>query len=142
ISYRLGQCCHPLPGDRIVGILQPGEGVVIHTIDCGELEKQDTMADWLDVSWGTHAADSGPSIARVQVRMKNSLGALGVVTSVIGNNGGNIFNLKVTNRNPLYFEVLVDIEVRDLAHLQNILGALRVNDAIESVDRVREGETV
>jgi GTP pyrophosphokinase len=61
---------------------------------------------------------------------------------VIANNGGNIFNLKVTTRNALYFEVLVDIEVRDLAHLQNILGALRVNDAIESVDRVREGETV
>jgi GTP pyrophosphokinase len=143
ISYRLGQCCHPLPGDRIVGILQPNEGVVIHTIDCGELEKyQDSMADWLDVSWGTHAAEGGPSIARVQVRMANTLGALGIVTTVIANNGGNIFNLKVTTRNALYFEVLVDIEVRDLAHLQNILGALRVNDAIESVDRVREGETV
>jgi guanosine-3',5'-bis(diphosphate) 3'-pyrophosphohydrolase len=143
ISYRLGQCCHPLPGDRIVGILQPGEGVVIHTIDCAELEKyQDTMADWLDVSWGTHAADSGPSVARIFVRMKNAPGALGIVTTVIGNNGGNIFNMKVVGRNALYFEIQADVEVRDLAHLQNIIGALRVNDAVESVDRVREGETV
>jgi len=142
ISYRLGQCCHPLPGDRIVGILQPGEGVVIHTIDCGELEKyQDSMADWLDVSWGTHAADGGPSLARIFVRMKNAPGALGIVTTVIGNNGGNISNLKVVGRNALYFEINADVEVRDLAHLQNIIGALRVNDAVESVDRVREGET-
>ena len=58
--------------------------------------------------------------------------------TVIANNGGNIFNMKVTNRNPLFFEFNVDIEVRDLAHLQNILGALRVNAAVESVDRVRE----
>ncbi|MBS0278497.1 MAG: bifunctional (p)ppGpp synthetase/guanosine-3',5'-bis(diphosphate) 3'-pyrophosphohydrolase [Proteobacteria bacterium] len=138
ISYKLGQCCHPLPGDRIVGLRTPGEGVVIHTIDCAELERaQDRMDDWLDVSWGRHAAEAGPSLARVVVRVKNVPGSLGAVMTVIGNNGGNIFNMKVTDRNPLFFEFQVDIEVRDLAHLQNILGALRVNAVVESVDRVR-----
>lgn len=138
ISYKLGQCCHPLPGDRIVGLRTPGEGVVIHTIDCAELERaQDRMGDWLDVSWGRHAAEMGPSLARVVVRVKNVPGSLGAVMTVIGNNGGNIFNMKVTDRNPLFFEFQVDIEVRDLAHLQNILGALRVNAVVESVDRVR-----
>jgi GTP pyrophosphokinase len=48
--------------------------------------------------------------------------------------------MKVTGRNPLYFEFIMDIEVRDVAHLQNIVGALRVNNAVESVDRVREAE--
>jgi GTP diphosphokinase / guanosine-3',5'-bis(diphosphate) 3'-diphosphatase len=141
ISYRLGQCCHPLPGDRIVGLHAPGETVVIHTIDCAELEKaQDSVDEWLNVSWGTHAAESGPSVARIAVRVKNEPGALAAVMHVIAHNGGNIFNMQVTNRNPLYFEFTVDIEVRDLAHLQNILGALRVNAAVESVDRVRERE--
>lgn len=141
ISYKLGQCCHPLPGDRIVGLRTPGEGVVIHTIDCAELERaQDRMDDWLDVSWGRHAAEMGPSLARVVVRVKNVPGSLGAVMTVIGNNGGNIFNMKVTDRNPLFFEFQVDIEVRDLAHLQNILGALRVNAVVESVDRVRGPE--
>jgi GTP pyrophosphokinase len=139
ISYRLGQCCHPLPGDRIVGVSKPGEGVVIHTIDCDELEKAQ-MADWLDVSWGTSAAEIGPSLARVSVRVKNAPGALGAVMTVIGNNGGNIFNMKVIDRNPLFFEFQVDIEVRDAAHLQNIIGALRVNTVVESVDRVRAPE--
>ena len=139
IAYTLGQCCHPLPGDRIVGLVTSGEGVVIHTIDCAELEKaQTSMSDWIDVSWGRHAAEDATSIARVAVRVKNAPGSLGTVMTVIGNNGGNIFNMKVTNRNPLYFEFQVDIEVGDLAHLQNILGALRVNAAVESVDRVRE----
>ncbi|HEX7726054.1 MAG TPA: RelA/SpoT AH/RIS domain-containing protein, partial [Rhizomicrobium sp.] len=138
ISYTLGQCCHPLPGDRIVGLRVPGRGVVIHTIDCAELEKaQDQMDDWMDVSWGRNAAGAGPSLARVVVRVKNVPGSLGAVMTVIGNNGGNIFNMKVTDRNPLFFEFQVDIEVRDLAHLQNILGALRVNAVVESVDRVR-----
>src|SRR5579871_1187967 len=142
ISYRLGQCCHPLPGDRIVGLMVPGEGAVIHTIDCAELEKaQSSMNDWLDVRWEAHSAEAGNAVARVRVRVKNAPGSLAVMASVIGNNGGNISNLKVASRNPVYFEFLIDIEVRDLAHLQNILGALRVNTAVESVDRVREPET-
>jgi GTP pyrophosphokinase len=146
ISYKLGQCCHPLPGDRIVGLMVPGEGVVIHTIDCAELEKaQAEMEDWLDVSWGPHAADSNANIARILARVKNAPGSLAAVATVIGNNEGNIFNLKVANRNPLYFEFLVDIEVRDVAHLENIIGALRVNASVESVERVRgpqEGEAL
>jgi len=138
ISYKLGQCCHPLPGDRIVGIPSKGDGVVIHTIDCAELERaQDDINDWLDVSWGAYAAEAGPSVARVLVRVKNSPGSLAAVMTVIAGSGGNIFNLATTSRNPLYFEFQVDIEVRDVAHLQNILGALRVNAAVESVDRVR-----
>jgi GTP pyrophosphokinase len=119
--------------------MTPGEGVVIHTIDCAELEKaQSSIEDWLDVSWDRQAAEEAPSVARISVRVKNSPGSLGAVMTVIGNNGANIFNMKVTSRNPLFFEFLIDIEVRDLSHLQNVLGALRVNAAVESVDRVRE----
>jgi GTP pyrophosphokinase len=141
ISYHLGQCCHPLPGDRIVGLRVPGEGIVIHTVDCEELERAETdMDEWLDVSWSSYAAEGGPSVARILVRTKNVPGALAAAATVIGSNGGNIFNLKVAGRNPLYFEFMIDIEVRDVAHLQNIIGALRVNASVESVDRVRDRE--
>ena len=140
ISYKLGQCCHPLPGDRIVGLMNPGEGVVIHTIDCAELDRAQNMDDWLDVGWGQNAAEAGQSVARVLVRVKNEPGSLAAVTTVIAANGGNIFNMKVKERNTLFFEFMLDIEVRDVAHLQNILGALRVNNAVESVDRMREAE--
>jgi GTP pyrophosphokinase len=139
ISYKLAQCCHPLPGDRIVGLRTPGEGIIIHTIDCAELDKAQNMDDWLDVGWGQNA-EAGMSVARVLVRVKNTPGALAAVTAAIAANGGNIFNMKVLDRNPLFFEFMVDIEVRDVAHLQNIVGALRVNNAVESVDRMRESE--
>ncbi len=139
ISYRLGKCCHPIPGDRIVGLNRPGQGLVIHTIDCGALEQATDMDDWLDVSWG-HGADGGLSVARILVRVNNNPGALAAVMTAIATNGGNISNVKVASRNPLFFDFVIDVEVRDVAHLQNILGALRVSDAVESVDRVREAE--
>jgi GTP pyrophosphokinase len=82
----------------------------------------------------------GANVARVRARVKNEPGSLAAVATVIGNNGGNISNLKVASRNPLFFEFLVDIEVRDVAHLEDILGALRVNASVEWVDRVRGTE--
>ena len=94
----------------------------------------------LDVAWGRGAADSGLSVARVMVRVKNVPGGLAAVMAAIAANGGNIFNFKLTTRNPLFFEFIVDIEVRDVAHLQNIVGALRVSEVVEMVDRVREAE--
>lgn len=138
VAFSLGTCCHPLPGDRIVGLLVPGQGVVIHAIDCGELEKaQSGMGDWLDVAWSDYAAEAGPSIARLVVRVKNEPGSIGAAMTVIGNSGGNIHNMKTTNRNMLFFDFQVDVLVRDVTHLQNILGALRVNSSVEMVDRVR-----
>ena len=115
---------------------------MVHTIDCAELDKAQNMDDWLDVGWGLGASEMGLSVARILVWVKNALGSLATVMTAIAANGGNIFNMKVTSRNPLFFEFTVDIEVRDVAHLQNILGALRVSDPVESVDRVREAEIV
>ena len=140
IAYTLANCCHPLPGDRIVGLMTPEIGTVIHTIDCAELDKAHNMDDWLDVTWGRGAGENGQSVARVLVRVKNAPGSLAAAMTAIAANGGNIFNLKVTTRSQLFFEFIVDIEVRDVAHLQNIVGALRVSDAVEMVDRVREAE--
>ena len=104
IGYRLGACCHPIPGDRIIGLMVPGEGVVIHTIDCEVLDRhQDSMADWIDVRWKDHVG--ALSVARITVRLKNETGALATLANVIGQNGANISNLKITSRNPALFRV-------------------------------------
>ena len=136
IGYRLGQCCHPIRGDRIIGLMVPGEGCIVHTIDCEVLERyQDSMADWIDVRWKDHGG--ALSVARIVVRVKNTPGALAAVANVIGHNGANISNLKISSRNPLYFEFQVDVEVRDAAHLENLIRALKVDSTVEAVERMR-----
>jgi GTP pyrophosphokinase len=137
IAYRLGACCHPIPGDRIIGLMEPGQGVVIHTADCDVLDRhQDTMVDWIDVRWGPHAGDAA-SVARIFVRVKHTPGALGILANIIGQNGANISNIKITSRNPLFFDFQIDVEVRDAQHLENLIRALRVDAAVEAVSRVR-----
>ena len=140
IGYRLGGCCHPIPGDRIIGLMVPGEGCVIHTVDCEVLDRhQDSMADWIDVRWKDLTGALG--VARIVVRLKNAPGALATLANIIGHNGANISNLKISSRNPLYFEFQVDVEVRDAGHLENLIRALKVDSAVEAVERVRGLDT-
>ena len=75
------------------------------------------------------------------MRVKNTTGALATLANVIGQNSANISNLKISNRNPLYFEFQVDVEVRDAAHLENLIRALKVDSAVEAVERVRGLDT-
>jgi GTP diphosphokinase / guanosine-3',5'-bis(diphosphate) 3'-diphosphatase len=131
-------CCHPLPGDRIVGIVTTGKGVTIHTIDCETLESfNDTPERWIDVSWESGSETPEEHVGRIDVIIANEPGSLGTLSTVIGKNGGNITNLKITSRNPDFFEMLIDIEVKDLKHLTNIIAALRATPVINSVDRAR-----
>jgi GTP diphosphokinase / guanosine-3',5'-bis(diphosphate) 3'-diphosphatase len=140
MALHFAGCCHPLPGDRIVGIVTTGKGVTIHTIDCETLESfANTPERWLDVAWNTGAdgAADGMHVGRISATIGNEPGSLGNLTTLIGKHGGNISNLKITNRSQDFFEILVDIEVQDLKHLTNIVAALRAHPAINSVERAR-----
>jgi GTP pyrophosphokinase len=138
MAVHFAGCCHPLPGDRIVGIVTTGKGVTIHTIDCDTLESfADTPERWLDVAWNSEGAAEGAHVGRINVTIGNEPGSLGTLTTIIGKNGGNITNLKITNRSPDFFEILVDIEVQDVRHLTTIIAALRANPVINSVERAR-----
>jgi GTP pyrophosphokinase len=130
-------CCHPLPGDRIVGIVTTGKGVTIHTIDCDTLASfAETPERWIDVAWET-SEDNESRVGRVALVVSNEPGSLGALSTVIAKNAGNITNLKVTNRTQQFWEMLIDIEVRDVKHLTNIIAALRATPAINSVERAR-----
>ena len=130
-------CCHPLPGDRIVGIVTTGKGVTIHTIDCETLESfAEAPERWLDVSWEKQD-DEAARTGRIALIVQNEQGSLGALSTVIAKNLGNITNLKITNRTQQFWEMLIDVEVRDVKHLSNIIAALRATPAINSVERAR-----
>lgn len=138
MAVHFAGCCHPLPGDRIVGIVTSGKGINIHTIDCETLEQfVETPERWVDVSWEVSNDDPGIHVGRITTIVTNEPGALSSLTAVIARNLGNINNLKITNRSTDFFEMTIDIEVRDVKHLINIIAALRAEPAISSVERAR-----
>ncbi|MDX1484247.1 MAG: bifunctional (p)ppGpp synthetase/guanosine-3',5'-bis(diphosphate) 3'-pyrophosphohydrolase [Alphaproteobacteria bacterium] len=136
MALHYANCCHPLPGDRIVGIVTPGKGVTIHTIDCETLESFSEMPErWLDVAWDVDVQEN--QVGRINVTVINEPGALSSLSTVIAKNLGNILNLKITHRSADFFEMAIDVEVQNLKHLTNIIAALRATPAINSVERAR-----
>jgi len=137
MAVHYAHCCHPLPGDRIVGIVTTGKGVTIHTIDCDTLESfQDTPERWVDVAWDV-SEQVQDYTGRLELVVSNEPGSLGNLSTIIGKNAGNISNLKITNRSLDFFEMLIDVQVHDVKHLSNIIAALRATPAITSVERAR-----
>ncbi len=138
MAVHFARCCHPLPGDRIVGIVTTGKGVTVHTIDCETLETfADTPERWLDISWGEGPDAPEAHVGRINVTLTNEPGALGTLSTVIGKNGGNITNLKITSRSLDFWDMLLDIYVNDTKHLNNIIAALRATPQIATVERAR-----
>lgn len=138
MAMHFAGCCHALPGDRIVGIVTSGKGVTIHTIDCPELETFTDQAErWIDLSWSNARDSSENYVGRVTVTVVNEPGSLGELSTLIARNDGNISNLRITNRLVDFFDMTIDIEVRDVKHLTNIIAALRASSSINAVERAR-----
>ena len=136
-------CCHPLPGDRIVGIVATGKGVTIHTRECPTLESfAATPERFIDVDWEASAftATAGKGeghTGRVSVIADNQPSALATVTNAIAKQDGSVANLRIVNRQTDFFEILVDVEVRDLAHLSRVIAGLRAAQGVHQVERAR-----
>lgn len=142
MAVQYAGCCHPLPGDRIVGIVTTGKGVTIHTRDCATLENFATTPErFIDVDWDASAFNldnnSGCHTGRISVILVNEPGALACLTNAIAKHEGAVANLRIVNRQQDFFESLVDIEVRDSRHLNTVIAGLRGVSCVTQVERAR-----
>jgi RelA/SpoT family (p)ppGpp synthetase len=126
-----------VPGDRIVGILTPGEGITIYPIQSPALsEFEDTPERWLDVRWDEEEQAPRRFPARIAVQSVNEPGSLAQITQVIAEHDGNIDNIRMTRRAPDFTDVTIDLEVYDLKHLTAILAQLRAKSVVAKAERV------
>mgnify|MGYP003627763648 CR=1 FL=1 len=138
VGVTFATCCHPIPGDRIVGINDAGKGIHVHAIDCATLELyQDVPERWLDAGWSGDAAASQNYVARIEAEIANRRGMLSRTTSLIAEQDGNIANISTSRRTDDFFRMVIDIEVRDVQHLTDIISALAGEPGMSRVERVR-----
>lgn len=141
VTLHLGECCHPIPGDRIVGLRQPDKGIVVHTIYCGQVAEYDDRPDlWVDLQWTELAKSGVRAVGRITVNAADTRGVMAQQCSVVAQAGGNITSVSTRSRGPGFQELTFDIEVDDLRHLEQIKAALRALAVVERVERIEESE--
>ncbi|MCF4129250.1 RelA/SpoT family protein [Methylobacterium sp. SyP6R] len=126
-----------VPGDRIVGILTPGEGVTIYPIQSPALAAFDNEPDrWLDVRWDVDGASNQRFPARLALQSINEPGSFAQIAQVIADHDGNIDNISMKRRTQDFTDVTIDLAVWDLKHLNAIVSELRAKRVVSRVDRV------
>ncbi len=126
-----------VPGDRIVGILTKGEGITIYPIQSPALMDFDDQPErWLDVRWDIEDAERHRFPAQIAVTAINEPGTLAQIATVVGENDGNIDSITIAGRSADFRELLIDIEVWDLKHLNAIISQLKTKPVVSRVERV------
>jgi len=141
---RFGECCQPVPGDRIVGIAERGAGVTVHAIDCPELARyEDAPKDaWVDLRWDEETAAAQPHATSLLVTFAHEVGALAKVCTVIAELKADISHLEFVERKPDFYRARIDLEVRDVKHVSQVVTLLSAQAVVNEARRVmpvREG---
>jgi GTP pyrophosphokinase len=131
VGFDLARCCHPVPGDRIVGIRRKGEPVLVHRIDCLELASG-VDSDWIDLAWDKPSVGAAGLLS---VTIYDRLGTLAEMAGIFARNKANIITLIQTQIDHPFVTYNVEVEVEDVAHLNRIISALRASDAVAQADR-------
>ncbi len=131
-----GKCCHPIPGDNVIGFLSAGRGIVVHTSSCKNLvDFSDKPEKWVDVVW--QPAVEGEFPVEIRVVVKDQKGVLATVAAAISELGANIENVGLENRDGANSTLTFLIAVSDRVHLAKIIRRVRGIPQVSKIARAR-----
>lgn len=137
---KVAECCQPLPGERIVGIATKGKGVVVHSIHCETLIGYEDQTDrWVDLQW-TQGPSDAVNVITIEVTMANYSGVLGRVCTLVSEQDANIVNMHFNDRKQDFYRVAIDIQVRDVEHLSNVVTAVEADSDVAQVVQSKRGQ--
>ena len=137
MSVHYAHCCNPIPGDSVLAYISKGKGLIIHIDTCKEFRKINVNnSKIINVRWKDFVKGKDEFVAKINVVIKNEIGSLGSLSSIIGKSMSNIRNLHITERNSDFFKIELEIDVIDLEHLSKVIVSLRTSDFIENVTRI------
>lgn len=141
IAVKYGKCCHPIPGDKIVGVVVTGTGVTVHADSCDVVQNlSDSPERFLDIDWQhDHIEGDYKYVGRLNLYLENTPVAITRVTRTISRfENIEIHNLKVLNRGIDHIELIIDLAVPNTDIFKDVVGSLRANRTVIYVGRDKE----
>jgi len=135
MAVQFAQCCRPIPGDPIIGVIKSGQGLIVHTHDCPTLRRGRSGSEqWLDVVWDKNI--SRPFDVNIKLLAENKRGVLAKVAAAIAEAGANIENISFTHEDKLT-ALHFTLEVNNRLHLANVMRSLRKIQEVVRIIRVK-----
>ena len=137
VAVELARCCHPIPGDPILGFIHKDRGLIIHTHDCPSIGSfRADPEKWLDVEWETQPGQLFD--VAIKLVVANQRGVLAKVAAAISEQGINIGNISMEEEDGSPYTVLFfTLQVENRAHLANIMRALRSQSEVVRIYRIK-----
>ena len=138
IALNFAKCCHPLPGDSIVGIITTGKGVTVHTADCSSLNQyQDEPERWLPIEWNASVMQDKMLPAKLLLEVEDKPSVLSEITNIAAKQNVVITNLKLQNRKNGLSEILIEVEVKNSSALDVLIQSFRSSSLVSLVHRLK-----
>ena len=126
IALHYSRCCHPVPGDKIVGIVTTGKGVAIHKADCVMLKKYEKEPErWLDIDWNDSVSSESLFPVRLQLTIADKASALALLSTAVAKAGSNISHLSTVGKSGGFMEIVMDVDVKNKEHLDKVIEAIK-----------------
>lgn len=136
LAITLAKCCHPIPGDPILGYLSAGRGLVVHRRGCNNLaDYRKNPENWLELTWSADPAEENS--AQVRISTINRRGVLAAIASLIASEGCNIEHVESSERDGSAASLVVTFTVANRVHLARVMRKLRNSEPVLKVARAR-----
>lgn len=136
VALHFAGCCNPIPGDEILGVVNTGKGITIHTSICNTSKTfSNTPERLITVSWDGQSGEL--FAAKFKIIISNEVGSLADMTHAIAKTSANISSIKTISKSLDFSEILIDVEVKNTNHLNDVLVAVRMVSCVHTVERVR-----
>ncbi len=136
MPIKLAECCTPLLGENIVGILAEGKGIYVHLLNCSTLERfSDYPELWYELTWDDKKIGNLSQLSKISIVLQNKIGSLHRVTSCIKKANVNIVDLNISKRSQDFFNVDISLKVNDLKHLDQLMLSLKLEETIYRIKR-------
>ncbi len=135
LAVSFANCCHPIPGDEIIGFISSGKGLVIHRANCPNVKSYRNQPDkWLDVKWEESPEGLFKSI--IQLEVQNRRGALAEIATTIAKTGTDIAHVSSEDKDDTYSLTRFEVLVRDRKHLASLMRTLKRIPIVQRIQRL------
>lgn len=136
MSVDFAECCCPLPGDKVLGVVHIEKGITVHLSKCSNIKKEEMKDSIIKLYWNSNTEIRKLYLGKLRIIAANNFGTISMVISEIASQNINIVNMEILHKTEAYYELIIDLELDNVKKLRALKAYLRTVKIVYSVNRI------